>query len=34
MGLEAKPGSYVVRVVVRETEGQLMSAINRAVDIP
>jgi VWFA-related protein len=34
MGLEARPGSYVVRVVVRETEGQLMSAINRAVDIP
>ena len=34
MGLEAKPGSYVVRLVVRDSEGQLMSATNGAVDIP
>jgi hypothetical protein len=34
MGLEAKPGTYLVRLVVRETEGQLMSAINSALDIP
>ena len=34
MGLDAKPGSYVVRLVVRELEGQMMSAINGAVDIP
>jgi VWFA-related protein len=34
MGLEAKPGSYTVRLVVRDSEGELMSAINGAVDIP
>ena len=34
MGLEAKPGSYVVRLVVRDSEGQLMSAMNGIVEIP
>jgi VWFA-related protein len=34
MGLEAKPGSYAVRLVVRDTEGQLMSAVNGTVEIP
>jgi VWFA-related protein len=34
MSLEAKPGSYVVRLVVRDSEGQLMSALNGTVDIP
>jgi len=34
MGLEARPGSYTVRLVVRDSEGELMSAINGAVDIP
>jgi VWFA-related protein len=34
MALEAKPGSYLVRLVVRELEGQMMSAINLTVDIP
>ena len=34
MSLEAKPGSYVVRLVVRDSEGELMSAINGTVDIP
>lgn len=31
---DAKPGSYFVRLVVRDTEGQLMSAENSAVEIP
>jgi len=31
---DVKPGSYVVRLVVRDTEGQLMSAQNGAVEIP
>jgi len=34
MGLEAKPGSYAVRLVVRDSEGQMMSAVNGAVEIP
>jgi hypothetical protein len=34
MGLETKPGLYLVRVVVRDSEGSLMSAINGTVDIP
>jgi VWFA-related protein len=29
-----KPGTYVVRLVVRDTEGQMISAENSAVDIP
>jgi VWFA-related protein len=32
--LGAKPGVYMVRLVVRDEEGQLMSAANGAVDIP
>jgi len=32
--LPAKPGVYMVRLVVRDDEGQLMSAANGAVDIP
>jgi VWFA-related protein len=32
--LVAKPGVYMVRLVVRDEEGQLMSAANGAVDIP
>ena len=31
---EVKPGSYLVRLVVRDTEGQLMSAENGAIEIP
>jgi len=31
---DVKPGSYLVRLVVRDTEGQLMSAENGAVEIP
>jgi hypothetical protein len=34
MSLEAKQGSYVVRMVVRDSEGQLMSALNGTVDVP
>ena len=34
MGLETKPGSYVVRLVVRDSEGALMSAVNGAVEVP
>ncbi|MFZ0935782.1 MAG: VWA domain-containing protein [Bryobacteraceae bacterium] len=34
IGLEAKPGAYAVRLVVRDSEGSLMSAINGTVDIP
>jgi VWFA-related protein len=32
--LDAKPGVYSVRVIVRDTEGQLMSARNTPLDIP
>ncbi|HKW97272.1 MAG TPA: VWA domain-containing protein [Bryobacteraceae bacterium] len=31
---DVKPGSYLVRLVVRDTEGQLMSAENGTVEIP
>jgi VWFA-related protein len=31
---DLKPGSYVIRLVVRDSEGQLMAAANGAVDIP
>jgi VWFA-related protein len=31
---DVKPGTYLLRFVVRDGEGQLMSATNRAVDIP
>lgn len=34
MSLDAKPGSYVVRLVVRDSEGALMSALNGTVEIP
>jgi hypothetical protein len=34
ISLEAKSGSYVVRLVVGDSEGELMSAINGTVDIP
>ncbi|MGB9457289.1 MAG: VWA domain-containing protein [Bryobacteraceae bacterium] len=34
MSLEAKSGSYLVRLVVGDSEGGLMSAINATVDIP
>jgi len=32
--IDAKPGQYSIRIVVRDAEGQLMSARNGAVDIP
>jgi VWFA-related protein len=31
---DVKPGTYLVRLVVRDSEGQMMSAANAAVDIP
>jgi len=31
---DVKPGNYVVRLVVRDTEEQLMAAQTAAVDIP
>jgi hypothetical protein len=31
---DVKPGTYLVRVVVRDSEGQMMSAANGAVEIP
>lgn len=31
---EVKPGTYLVRLVVRDAEGQMMSAANGAVEIP
>jgi VWFA-related protein len=31
---DVKPGVYMVRLVVRDTEGQMMAAANGAVDIP
>lgn len=33
-GFDVAPGSYFVRVVVRDTEGQKMAALNGAVEIP
>jgi hypothetical protein len=32
--IDVKPGTYSVRLVVRDVEGQLMSARNGAVEIP
>jgi hypothetical protein len=32
--VDVAPGSYVVRLVVRDSEGQLMSAQNSVVEIP
>jgi hypothetical protein len=32
--LDVKPGSYMIRRVVRDDEGQLMAAENGAVEIP
>jgi VWFA-related protein len=34
ISLDAKPGSYVVRLVVHDSEGSLMSALNGTVEIP
>jgi hypothetical protein len=31
---DVKPGTYLVRLVVRDSEGQQMSAQNGAIDIP
>jgi hypothetical protein len=31
---DLKPGKYVVRLVVRDSEGQMMAARNAGVDIP
>ncbi len=31
---DVKPGTYLVRLVVRDAQGQMMSAQNGAVDIP
>jgi len=31
---DVKPGTYLVRLVVRDAEGQLMAATNGAVQIP
>lgn len=31
---DVKPGSYLVRLVVRDREGQMMSAENGAIEIP
>jgi hypothetical protein len=31
---DVKPGSYLVRLVVRDKDGQLMSAENGAIEIP
>jgi len=32
--LDAQPGAYAVRVVLRDSNGELMSAQNGAVEIP
>jgi len=32
--IEVEPGTYVVRLIVRDSDGQTMSAINGVVDIP
>jgi len=32
--LDVKPGVYTVRLVVRDAEGQMLSAKNGAVEIP
>jgi hypothetical protein len=31
---DVKPGSYLIRLVIRDSEGQLMAAANGTVDIP
>lgn len=31
---DVKPGAYVIRLVVRDSEGQAMAAQNGAVEIP
>jgi hypothetical protein len=31
---DVKPGSYMIRMVIRDSEGQLMAAANGTVDIP
>jgi len=31
---DVKPGTYLIRLVVRDAEGQMMSAANGAVEIP
>jgi hypothetical protein len=31
---DVKPGSYMIRLVIRDSEGQLMAAANGTVDIP
>jgi hypothetical protein len=31
---DVAPGSYVIRLVVRDSEGQTMAARNRVVEIP
>jgi hypothetical protein len=31
---DVKPGSYIIRLVVRDSEGQMMAATNGAVEIP
>jgi len=33
-GFDVKPGGYMVRLVVRDSDGQMMSTENRAVEIP
>jgi len=33
-GFDVAPGSYFVRLVVRDAEGQKMAALNGAVEIP
>jgi hypothetical protein len=33
-GFDVTPGSYFVRIVVRDAEGQKMAALNGAVEIP
>ena len=34
VGFDVKPGTYVVRVVVRDSESGQLSALNRSVEIP
>ena len=33
-GFDVTPGSYFVRIVVRDAEGQKMAALNGAIEIP
>jgi hypothetical protein len=32
--LNVTPGSYVIRVILRDSEGKQMTARNRAIEIP